>query len=663
MAQSGLQAAFADSIDAFASLSDNQLLGLLTAGSDFDVALEQREAWLGSVRILREALVGLKGFVALEFTVPRIGSRADAIILIGATIVVVEFKVGQSSALQGDRSQVWDYALDLKYFHAASHGARIVPVLVPTELPPVDVVEPGWDRDGVCRPIVLSPGQLGPFLRSLADAGHASSIDPRLWLASPYLPTPTIIEAARRLYSQHSVAEITRNDAGASNLSRTAATIESVIDVASRSQQKAIVFVTGVPGAGKTLVGLDIATRRRKANDPTHAVYLSGNAPLVAVLRESLARDEVLRRSRAKSVTARSTKKSVAHEVKAFIQNVHHFRDEGLRESSAPPEHVVIFDEAQRAWNLQKTAAFMARRKGKPGFTKSEPEFLLAYLDRHPDWSVVVCLVGGGQEINDGEAGIAAWLEAVEKHFPEWRVFITEQLSGSEYGAAEAIGRLSVRGQVVSDNCLHLATSMRSFRAERLSAFVRCLLDCDVEAARREFSLIRDRYPMRVTRDIGRAKAWLREQARGSESVGLVASSKAQRLKPHAIDVRINVDPVHWFLGSPLDTRSSHFLEDAATEFQVQGLELDWVCVNWDADLRHGPSGWDHYFFRGKKWQRVLKEANRKYLINAYRVLLTRARQGVVVFVPPGAAGDHTRRPDFYDATFDYLLRVGMQPL
>jgi hypothetical protein len=663
MAVSGLQAAFAGSIDEFKSMPDAHLLGALAASSELDIAAAQRDAWLGTIRILRSAFVGLEGFVALEFVVPRIGSRVDAVAIIGSTIFVIEFKVGQSAVLQSDRDQVWDYALDLKYFHAGSHGRPIVPILVPTEHPGA-VHEPiMWDPDEVSQPIVASAGRLGETLASIVGTRSACPINGAEWLKSPYQPTPTIIEAARRLYARHSVAEITRSDAGASNLSRTARTIESVIDHASLSSQKAIVFVTGVPGAGKTLVGLDIATRRRERSDPTHAVYLSGNGPLVAVLRESLARDEAKRQLAQGGVPKRGAKKSAMHKVKAFIQNVHHFRDAGLREDSAPPEHVVIFDEAQRAWNQQKTAAFMARRKGRPGFSQSEPEFLLSYLDRHADWSVVICLVGGGQEINDGEAGIAEWLEAVERHFPGWRVFVSERLAGSEYGASETLQRLSSRGQVEATAGLHLSTSMRSFRAEHLSSFVKCLLALDCDDARRHMNEIGDRYPIRVTRDLAAAKSWLRSKARGSESVGLVASSKAQRLKPHAIDVRIDVDPIHWFLGSRADTRSCHFLEDAATEFQVQGLELDWVCVNWDADLRFGDGHWNHFSFRGKKWQRVKKHENRRYLINAYRVLLTRARQGLVIFVPSGSCSDQTREPSFYDGTYELLLRSGVPAL
>jgi hypothetical protein len=663
MAVSGLQAAFAGTIDDFQSMPDAHVLGALSASSEFDIAAEQRDAWLSTIRILRSAFAELDGYVALEFVVPRIGSRADVVIIMESTIFVVEFKVGQSAALQSDRNQVWDYALDLKYFHSGSHGSPIVPILVPTEHPGTVDDAVFWDPDGVSRPIVVSPDRLGKTMSSIASERSSSLIDGAQWLKAPYQPTPTIIEAARRLYASHSAAEITRSDAGASNLSLTARTVESVIDHASQYGQKAIVFVPGVPGAGKTLVGLDIATRRRERSDPTHAVYLSGNGPLVAVLRESLARDESKRQVAQMSAPRQGAKKSAMHKVKAFIQNVHHFRDTGLREDSAPPEHVVIFDEAQRAWSRRKTAAFMARRKGRPGFSQSEPEFLLSYLDRHVDWSVVVCLVGGGQEINDGEAGIAAWLEAIESNFPLWKVFVSEQLAGSEYGAHETLKRLSSRGQVESASGLHLATSMRSFRADRLSSFVKCVLDLEYEEARRQLAEIGDRYPIRVTRDLSAAKSWLRSRARGSESVGLVASSKAQRLKPHAIDVRIDVDPIHWFLGSRSDTRSCHFLEDAATEFQVQGLELDWVCVNWDADLRFGGGGWEHFSFRGKKWQRVKKNESRRYLLNAYRVLLTRARQGLVVFVPSGSSSDHTREPSFYDGTYELLLRSGVTPL
>jgi hypothetical protein len=418
-------------------------------------------------------------------------------------------------------------------------------------------------------------------------------------------------------------------------------------------REKAIVFVTGVPGAGKTLVGLNVATRRQTFGE-ARAVYLSGNGPLVAVLQEALTRDELARPGNTER------KGAVKQRVKPFIQNVHHFRDEGVRSSRAPYDHVVIFDEAQRAWTQAKTSDFMRRRKKIANFDRSEPEFLISYLDRHETWAVVVCLVGGGQEIHTGEAGIGEWFEAVGTAFPHWRVYVSPNLTDSEYAARPALERLVSGVSVVWDERLHLATSMRSFRSEKVSAFVKAVLDCDTRSAQALLGEIGTRYPIAVTRDLTRAKSWIRAHARGSERYGLVASSQAQRLKPHAIDVRVNVDPVQWFLNDRHDTRSSYYLEDAATEFQVQGLELDWVCVTWDADLRRHTESWRYHSFRGDAWTTIHKEDRKRYLLNAYRVLLTRARQGMVIFVPPGDESDPTRVPAFYNDTYEYLTVMGV---
>jgi Uncharacterized conserved protein (DUF2075). len=417
--------------------------------------------------------------------------------------------------------------------------------------------------------------------------------------------------------------------------------------------------VTGVPGAGKTLVGLNLATRREE-DEATHAVFLSGNGPLVAVLREALTRDEVTRR---RQQGEKVRKGKVGESVKAFIQNVHHFRDDALIDTGPPIEHVVIFDEAQRAWNLKQTASFMLRKKRQPGFSDSEPEFLISYMDRHKDWAVIVCLVGGGQEINTGEAGIDAWLDAVNRRFPEWEMFISKRLTDTEYAAGRVLEIVRERPRTEFDDSLHLAVSMRSFRAENVSAFVKALLDCEKEEARSAFAGLAERYPIAITRDLNVAKQWIRERARGTERFGLVASSKAMRLKPHAIDIRVSVDPVHYFLNEKEDTRSSYYLEDAATEFQVQGLELDWVCVNWDADFRFNGSDWNYHDFRGKRWCNISNADNRVYLRNAYRVLLTRARQGMVVFVPPGDSADPTRSPGLYDSTFKYLKELGISEI
>jgi hypothetical protein len=647
------------SIEEFVAERSDSIIGRLVTRSSFDIETTQRDAWRIEIEVLREALANIAGTIFLEFDIPRMGRRIDAVLLFPRVILVVEFKVGSETFDRSAREQVWDYALDLKNFHEASHSASIIPILVATEAGSSD---PRFtvDADGVYQPVEVHPeGLRGVIDRALKEAAGLA-VDPRTWSSAPYRPTPTIIEAARALYAQHSVDAIARSDAGARNLAVTSRRIEELVDKARVEKKKVICFVTGVPGAGKTLVGLNVATRRREKGQPTHAVFLSGNGPLVAVLREALIRDEVLRQSEAGNPLRKG---QVAGSVKAFIQNVHHFRDEAIADKGPPDDHVVIFDEAQRAWDQQQTESFMRRKKGLPDFQQSEPEFLISYMDRHLDWAVVVCLVGGGQEINTGEAGIDAWLDAIGSHFPHWQMHISSQLTDSEYAAGRALELVEQRENTLFDDRLHLSVSMRSFRAENMSAFVKAMLDCDTLAAREAFAQLAAKYPIAVTRDLDAAKRWVRLRARGTERYGLVASSKAMRLKPHAIDIRVDVDPVKWFLNGKEDTRSSFYLEDAATEFQVQGLELDWVCVTWDGDLRYNSSGWEYRDFRGWQWTNVKKPENRRYLLNAYRVLLTRARQGMVIFIPPGDRSDHTRMPEFYDASFRYLAELGIPVL
>lgn len=645
------------SIPEFLQTSADEVLGALTRACGTAVDPLQRDAWIYEIAALRSQLAGLKGTIFLEFAIPRMGTRIDVVLLFESVVCVVEFKVGASHFATAARNQVWDYALDLKNFHEGSHDAIIVPILVATEVKQhcEPIIRLALDR--VAEPLHVAASGLRHALEVAGSVAASANRIADGWTESQYKPTPTIIEAARALFANHAVESIARNDAGAENLRTTSKRIEDLIVEAKRDSKKVICFVTGVPGAGKTLVGLNVATIHRRSDAGDHAVYLSGNGPLVAVLREALTRDEQDRR---RQVGRESTKSRAAQPVKAFIQNVHHFRDEALKTAGPPADHVVVFDEAQRAWNQQKTALFMKQRKGLAGFSQSEAAFLISYLDRHPDWAVIVCLVGGGQEIHSGEAGISAWLDAARTEYPQWELYISSKLTDSEYAADRWL--LDYRGSpgVKLEDGLHLAVSMRSFRAEHVSSFVKAALDCDVDRARSLRELLGDKYPIVVTRDLGRAKKWLRDRGRGSERFGLVASSKAMRLKPHAIDVRVAIDPVHWFLKDPDDVRSSWYLEDCATEFQVQGLELDWVCVTWDADLRHSGSGWNHHDFRGNKWQNIKNQENREYLKNAYRVLLTRARQGMVIFVPPGDVADHTRLPEYYDRTYRYLSRLGI---
>ena len=466
-------------------------------------------------------------------------------------------------------------------------------------------------------------------------------------------------------------------------MQRTSEFVMNVIDHTRTNGEKSICFVTGVPGAGKTLVGLNIAVRQFEKKDL--AVYLSGNQPLVDVLSEALARDKK-RQEEERNPNVRYTLTEARRNVKSFIQIVHHYRDTTLTKLKKPivngvleidptkvdkhkddgyseVEHVAIFDEAQRAWTKTHLANWLNRKKGIADFPMSEPEFLIWSLNLREDWAVVVCLVGGGQEINTGEAGIGEWLRAINARFPDWSVFISDQLTGKEYAEGELEDLLQSNDNVERSANLHLAVSMRSFRAEQLSNFVHHLLEGNVSQAQTLLATLKDKYPMVITRDLNAAKNWLRKQKRGTERYGMVVSSQAQRLRPLAIDVRCKPDTVHWFLDDITDIRSSLFLEDAASEFDVQGLELDWTCLVWDGDLRRKNDTWQNFSFTGNKWLNIRSEERKAYQINAYRVLLTRARQGMVICVPEGNPEDATRQPEFYNGTYEYFKQIGLEEI
>ena len=391
-------------------------------------------------------------------------------------------------------------------------------------------------------------------------------------------------------------------------------------------------------------------------SEDEHAIFLSGNGPLVQVLQEALARNKV-------ENYLGVTKKTVAlRETRAFIQNIHHFRDAALESNDPPIEKVIVFDEAQRAWNQEQTSLFMRKKRHKDNFSQSEPEFLISIADRHRDWCVIVCLIGDGQEINKGEAGLLEWFDAIKEQFNHWQVYIPAEIAEVEYSKGLDLqsffdGKITYK----SVSGLYLKTSIRSFRNENVAKFVNALLECDKDMATKLFLDLNQKYPIVITRDISRAKEWLKQKARANERFGLVASSKALRLKSYGIFVELKINPSNWFLNSKDDIRSSYFLEYVATEFDIQGLELDWVCVSWDADFRFLNQDWGYYRFRGKNWQKIKDKEDITFLKNAYRVLLTRARQGLIIFIPKGDENDLTRKPCFYDGIYEYLKKIGLK--
>ena len=623
------------------------------------------------------------GQIIFEYSIPRLGKRIDVILLLHGIVFVLEFKVGADEYCRQDLEQVWDYALDLKNFHEASSSLTIVPILVATNADNAsNSKEFSQYNDHVFEPIFSNAESLSQIITQFITE-YAQEIDLSRWALSRYMPTPTIIQAASSLYLNHSVADITKTEASGEDLQRTSEFVMSVIEHSRANREKSICFVTGVPGAGKTLVGLNIAVRQFEKRDL--AVYLSGNQPLVAVLSEALARDKK-RQEEERNPGVRYNLTEARRNVKSFIQIVHHYRDTTLNKLKQPivngileidpakvdkhkndgyseVEHVAIFDEAQRAWTKTHLANWLSRKKGIANFPMSEPEFLIWSLNLREDWAVVVCLVGGGQEINTGEAGIGEWLRVINTNFPDWNVFISDQLTGKEYAEGELEDLLQANAHVMRNKNLHLAVSMRSFRAEQLSNFIHHMLDGNVNQAQALLKTLKSKYPIVITRDLDTAKIWLRKQKRGTERYGIVVSSQAQRLRPLAIDVRCKPDTVHWFLDDITDIRSSLFLEDAASEFDVQGLELDWTCLVWDGDLRRKGKVWQNFTFKGNKWQNIRSEESRAYQINAYRVLLTRARQGMVICVPEGNPADATRLPEFYDGTYEYLKQIGLDEI
>ena len=490
---------------------------------------------------------------------------------------------------------------------------------------------------------------------------------------------------------------------------RTISYILEVIHTSKLNQEKSICFVTGVPGAGKTLVGLDVAIKQtyQGKDEPVKdegAVYLSGNGPLVAVLTEALAQDNY---KRCRDKGEKKKMSDSRREVAKSIQMIHRYRDNMLAKIKNPVEngileidpdkavkmeaagygeveHVAIFDEAQRSWTHRRLADYLKRggtygnKLKVPNFPMSEAAFLIWSLDQREDWATIICLVGGGQEINTGEAGISEWIKAINEKFPAWKVYISPKLTDAEYAEGKVNELLEDNPNVTYDERLHLAVSLRSFRAEKLSAFVHALLSFD-EKASELYAEIKDKYPIVLTRDMAKARKWLHEKVRGTERTGILVTKESARFKPLAIHILPSGDEntVHWFLEDKTDTRSSNYLEDAATEIQVQGLELDYTCLLWDADMRYENGEWHYYRFNGQtKWIELAgdnesRQEQRKYMINAYRVLLTRARAGMVICVPAGNANktptgfweDSTRLPEYYDGTYQYLKSLGIEEL
>lgn len=697
----------------FLSTDDNSIFGLLCERYHGEALTTTREAWKSEIAIMKDVLNNFadkQGQIIFEYDIPRLGKRVDVVLLLEGIVFCLEFKVGESRILEADVDQVLDYALDLKNFHKFSEDRIIAPILIATNHRNSSTnIQMSVYDDRVVNPLMTGKSGISTLINEVLKCfPNETPVNPD-WIISPYAPTPTIIEAAKSLYENHTVEDITRHEADKVSTDRTIAYILDVIKKSKDAQEKSICFVTGVPGAGKTLVGLDVAVKQtyQGQDEPIEeeqAVYLSGNGPLVAVLTEALAQDNY------KKCKDNGEKKKITdsrREVSKSIQIIHRYRDNMLAKIKNPVEngvleidpakavkmaksgfgeveHVAIFDEAQRSWTHKRLADYLKRggtygnKLKVPNFPLSEAAFLIWSLNQREDWATIVCLVGGGQEINTGEAGISEWIKALNEQFPHWNVYISPKLTDAEYAEGKVNELLKDNSNVTYSEDLHLSVSLRSYRAEKLSAFVHALLSFDENAATL-YDEIKDKYPIVLTRDMAKARKWLHSKVRGTERTGVLVTKESARFKPLAVHVLPSGDEnaVHWFLDDKTDVRSSNYLEDAATEIQVQGLELDYTCLLWDADMRYENGEWHFYRFNGQsKWTEQIantesKQELQKYMLNAYRVLLTRARAGMVICVPTGNPNktvsgfweDSTRLPAFYDGTYQYLKSLGIEEI
>lgn len=628
---------------------------------------DQTLTWERDIHSLRQTLVDCtrknpaaqNWGILLEFSIPRKEVRIDAVLLINDQVVILEAKSG--AAFSQARRQLEEYALLLHYFHKASADRKIVPIFVSPEAgdPNLDALNqyemfPQIATYWVNNVIRTCWQRLATVLDAISIRESGQQLHAASWCDSSYYPVPGIIEAAVALKSGLSIREIAHCEASEHEIEMVRNTIQGYVDKARAEHTHTICLLTGVPGSGKTLVGLSLAHSNENHKNAIH--FMSGNGPLVKVLQHLFTQE-----GRSKGANAASAR----IEARTLIENVHvfarNYMDDDRRE---PSNHAIIFDEAQRAWNR-------AQNKKKFNRDYSEPEMLLSIMERHQDWAAVIALVGGGQEINDGEAGLEEWGRALKERPKHWTICASpEVLEGGPSTAGHRLFDSSIASlNIQADPALHLRTSNRSLRAEKLATWVNHVLEGDAERAAN--LKITEKFPIFLSRSLTQTRAKLRQQAIGPIRYGLIGSSGATRLRAEGLEpsstFHADYPWEHWYLGVEEDLRSSFRCEVFATEFEIQGLELDWIGLCWGGDcVWAGASGWLlRKLLAGpnNRWASIKNPDRRNFRKNAYRVLLTRARLGIIIFVPEGNPSDATNAPEDFNQTAVFLLKCGVTPL
>lgn len=678
---------YADYVKDFINADEQALIADLVdaihSSGNYDVNPEQTNAWHDEIALLKLQLKAPRfqdWYIVLEYEIPRRRRRPDVVILSKTTIFVIEFKVGSTVYDSKSRRQIYDCALDLRDFHIESRDRTIVPILCSTNAAQSSQDDPignamGHQVEGL---VTTHGGDLTDWLdRRNVQTGNAAagSINPEIWLNSPYRPTTTIIEAARELYERNKVSDITHSFAH--NLDDTMNLLTHEINLARTNSRHSIIFVTGVPGAGKTLVGLNAAHGKlTQGEDDIATIFLSGNEPLIKVVTGALVR----------SATSKGNDRHVEQRhVTTLIQNVHQYLRSHLAGQEVLPrkpyENVVIFDEGQRAWDARKVAKSERNRRSNntpsipPKWLNiSEASLLFEVMEQKKDWATIIVLVGAGQEIYEGEAGLAEWGKTLQERPIAWRIVASpEALKGGESVSGHRLflgNEPSADAEIQESDEAHLDVVVRSYRAQQWAEWVNALLDSRISRARDIFPDVRE-FPCVITRDLDSARFWLQvhRDRQNDDRTGLVATTADERLRAYGIErsnaFRKGFDFVKWFLEADSRTRSSNRLEVAASEFECQGLELDWVGLCWGGDLipTEDRSDWKYRRFRRDQWQTVHQEREQAYTRNRYRVLLTRARKGMVIWVPSGEPGDSTRDPEEYDRVFTTLTAAGVPVL
>ncbi len=670
------QAYYSNTLSNFLSDSADAIVGQLNLGiTDYKYIWTRTTAsWSTSIQIFKDNFSELikeygsakNWTLLLEYEIPRLLRRIDAVLIADDIIFVIEYKDDRKEYRVADKRQAEDYAMDLQDFHLGSRGKTIVPILLSPDA--IDAKQEFSASSQFVKPTIFAnKHNLFKTIYYAYTNFHdesASPINVNEWGNSGYSPTPTIIQAAQALFAGHKVEDI--SNSGAINLAETTEYISNAIEDAKTNKKKIVCFVTGVPGAGKTLVGLNLIHKENfNEENQTSAAYFSGNGPLIKVLREALTRDDVQRQKKTLSDSKeKHTKKQSEKKIESKIQNLHKFIKDGLRKNAPPFERIVVFDEAQRCWNAEHFYNQIKRNQNRQEenkrfdpVLKSEAEILFEIMDYH-DWAVIVALVGNGQEINTGEAGIREWGNTIKNRFKHWEVYISPELL-VESPNSLFIGKYDDI-KINANRSMHLSVSQRTFKAAQLNEWVNLVIDNKPQEAANLLYSIHLKYPIYLTRSLTVAKNWLRNRKLGNKKVGLLTSSGALRLRPYGIVTKSDVNEVTWFLAEEDNIGASDFLEIAATEFSVQGLEIDWAGLCWDADLRRINNEWQVRHFSGSKWQNT---KDYDFIINTYRVLLTRAREGMIIWVPEGDKTDATRLPEFYDPIYEYLKSCGVPEL